>query len=76
MQWAAASLLAVAISTYVLNWLNYSLSSTGNEYALVIIGGLLVAVMLFFPNGIIVTLARDLPRRGWRAAFAPRFTAR
>ena len=70
------SLLAVAISTYVLNWLNYSLSSTGNQYALVIIGGLLVAVMLFFPNGIIVTLARDLPRRGWRAALAPRLAAR
>jgi len=66
------SLLAVAISTYVLNWLNYSLSSTGSEYALVIIGGLLVAVMLFFPNGIIVALARDLPRHGWRAALAPR----
>jgi hypothetical protein len=28
---------------------------------------LLVAVMLFFPDGIIVTLARDLPKRGWRA---------
>jgi hypothetical protein len=27
--------------------------------------------MLFFPNGIIVALARELPRRGWRAAFAP-----
>ena len=32
------SLLAVAISTYALNWLNYSLSSAGNQYALVIIG--------------------------------------
>ena len=29
-------------------------------------------VMLFFPSGIIVTLARELPRRGWRAAFGPR----
>ncbi|HVI18511.1 MAG TPA: branched-chain amino acid ABC transporter permease [Gaiellales bacterium] len=65
------SLLAVAISTYALNWLNYSLSSTGNQYALVITGALLVFAMLFFPNGIIVALARELPRRGWRAAFAP-----
>jgi branched-chain amino acid transport system permease protein len=66
------SLIAVLISTYLLNWLTYSLSSAGNQYALVIIGALLVCVMLFFPKGIIVTLARELPRRGWRAAFAER----
>lgn len=66
------SLLAVMISTYVLNWINYSLSSAGNQYALVIIGTLLVVVMVFFPKGIIVTLARELPRRGWRAAFGDR----
>jgi branched-chain amino acid transport system permease protein len=65
------SLLAVMIGTYALNWLNYTLSSAGNQYALVITGVLLVLTMLFFPNGIIVTLARELPRRGWRAAFAP-----
>ena len=65
------SLLAVAISTYALNWLNYTLSSTGNQYAMVITGALLVLVMMFFPRGIIVTLARELPRRGWRAALAP-----
>jgi branched-chain amino acid transport system permease protein len=52
------SLLAVAISTYALNWLTYLLSSTGNQYALVIIGALLVIVMVFFPRGIIVTIAR------------------
>lgn len=56
------SLLAVLIATYALNWLNYTLSSGGFQYALVITGALLVAVMLFFPQGIIVTLARA----GWR----------
>ena len=61
------SLLAVLLSTYALNWLNYTLSSEGNQYALVIIGALLVVVMLFFPDGIVVTLARELPKRGWRA---------
>ena len=66
------SLLAVMISTYALNWINFSLSSSGNQYALVIIGTLLVLVMLFFPKGIVVTLARDLPSRGWRAAFRER----
>ncbi|MBX6321989.1 MAG: urea ABC transporter permease [Rhodospirillaceae bacterium] len=63
------SLLAVAISTYALNWLNYLLSSTGNQYALVIIGALLLVVMLFFPRGIIVTVAREWRWR--RRAAAP-----
>jgi hypothetical protein len=38
----------------------------------VIIGTLLVVVMLFFPKGIVVTLARELPGRGWRVAFRER----
>jgi ABC-type branched-subunit amino acid transport system permease subunit len=74
--WAAVggreSLLAVAVATYALNWLTYTLSSAGYQYALVIIGVLLVAVMLFFPDGIVVTLARDLPRLGFRATFLRR----
>jgi branched-chain amino acid transport system permease protein len=61
-------LLAVIFGTYVLNWLNYSLSSQGNQYALVIIGGLLVAVMLFFPRGIVVSLADLLSMRRRRPA--------
>lgn len=51
------SLLAVMISTFALNWLNFTLSSQGNQYALVIIGALLVAVMLFFPRGFVVGIA-------------------
>ena len=39
----------------------------GYQYALIIIGVLLVAVMLFFPDGIVVTLACELPKRGWSA---------
>ncbi len=59
------SLVAVAIATFLLNQLSYELSSAGNQYALVIIGGLLVAVMLFAPEGVILRLARGLrgPRR-------------
>ncbi len=49
-------LLAAAIGAYALNWVNYQLSSSGNQYALVIIGSLLVAVMLFFPRGLVVSL--------------------
>ena len=59
-------LLAVVIATYALNWLNYTLASQGNQYALVIIGVLLVVVMTFFPRGMIVTTAewfRDRRRR-------------
>jgi branched-chain amino acid transport system permease protein len=57
------SLLAVMVSTYLLNWLSYALSTTGNQYAPVIMGALLVAVMVFFPNGIVVTLANLFSRR-------------
>jgi ABC-type branched-subunit amino acid transport system permease subunit len=52
------SLLACAISTYALNWLTYALSSAGYQSALVIIGFLLIIVMMFFPRGIIVPIAR------------------
>lgn len=70
--WAAVggrtSFLAVMIATFVLNWLTYTLSSQGNQYAMVIIGGLLVVTMMFFPRGIVVMLAetigRWMPRRG------------
>ena len=57
------SLLAVLMSTWALNWLNYTLSSEGYQYALIITGALLVVVMLFFPSGIVIALARELPQR-------------
>ncbi len=56
-------LLGVVVGAYGLNWLNYRLSSSGNQYALVIIGALLVIVMLFFPRGLVVTLADLTGRR-------------
>ncbi|MHB1872629.1 MAG: branched-chain amino acid ABC transporter permease [Steroidobacteraceae bacterium] len=62
------SLLAVMIMTFLLNMLSYELSSAGNQYALVIIGVLLVAVMLFAPEGLILRLARLWPRRAGAAA--------
>ena len=60
------SLLAVVIATIALNWLTYTLSSQGNQYAMVIIGGLLVVTMMFFPRGIVVMLAETIGRRPWR----------
>jgi urea transport system permease protein len=56
-------LLAAAIGTYALNWINYQLSSSGNQYALVITGTLLVAVMLFFPRGLVVAIADLVARK-------------
>ncbi len=65
--WAAVggrtSLLAVVMATIALNWLTYTLSSQGNQYAMVIIGGLLVVTMMFFPRGIVVMLAEMLGRK-------------
>jgi ABC-type branched-subunit amino acid transport system permease subunit len=57
------SLLAVCIATFLLNQLTYVLSSAGNRYALVIVGAILVAVMMFAPQGIVVAIARS---RLWR----------
>jgi urea transport system permease protein len=64
--WAAVggttSLLAVVISTFTLNWITYTLASQGNQYAMVIIGALLVMTMLFFPRGIVVMVAEFIGR--------------
>jgi len=56
------SLLAVVISTIVLNWVTFTLSSQGNQYAMVIIGAALVITMLFFPRGIVVMVAEWVGR--------------
>ena len=59
--WAAVggrtSLLAVVIATIIFNWLTYTLSSQGNQAAMVIIGSALVVTMLFFPRGIVIMIA-------------------
>lgn len=64
--WAAVggrtSLLAVVIATIVLNWVTYTLSSQGNQYAMVIIGTALVTTMLFFRRGVVVMAAEWLGR--------------
>ncbi|HEX7127384.1 MAG TPA: branched-chain amino acid ABC transporter permease [Thermodesulfobacteriota bacterium] len=56
------SLLAVLLSTLALRWLADALAVRGGEYAFLILGALLLATMLFFPNGIVVTLAKALSR--------------
>ena len=56
------SLLAVLLSTVSLKWLADSLAVRGGEYAFLILGALLLATMLFFPSGIVVSIAQK-----WRS---------
>ncbi len=58
-----SSLLAVLLSTVALRWLADALSVQGGEYAFLILGILLLVTMLFFPEGVVVMLARWLGRR-------------
>ncbi|HEX8012322.1 MAG TPA: ABC transporter permease [Casimicrobiaceae bacterium] len=58
-----SSLLAVLLSTIALRWLADALAVKGGEYAFLIMGILLLATMLFFPEGIVVMLARRLATR-------------
>jgi len=61
------SLLATIVTTFGLQWLTQYLALTGEQYALLVLGGLILGVVLFFPEGILqplVSLFRwRLPRR-------------
>ena len=57
------SLLAVCITTFLLNQLTYVLASQGNQYALVIVWGYPRRGHALCPEGIVVTIARS---RLWR----------
>jgi len=52
------SLIAVLLSTVSLKWLADSLAVRGGEYAFLILGALLLLTMLFFPTGIVVSIAQ------------------
>jgi branched-chain amino acid transport system permease protein len=58
-----SSLLAVLLSTLALRWAADALAVKGGEYAFLIMGALLLGTMLFFPEGIVVMLARRLGQR-------------
>jgi ABC-type branched-subunit amino acid transport system permease subunit len=68
------SLLAALMATLVLRWLADTLAVRGGEYAFLIMGILLLLTMLFFPAGIIVSVARryDLWRPKIRGVGPPR----
>ncbi len=71
------SLLAVVLSTVALRALADSLAVSGSQYAFLVMGALLLATMLFFPGGIIVSVARawrrpSRTRPGAREAVEPK----
>lgn len=74
--WVAAGgrkdLTATVISTVVLLWLSQSLAVHGSQYALVLMGFILLIVVMFAPEGFVVTIAKTLGakfrRRGAKTA--------
>lgn len=50
------NLTAAVIFTLFYYWFSQILSASGNEYALIILGVVLILVILFVPNGIVVAL--------------------
>jgi ABC-type branched-subunit amino acid transport system permease subunit len=67
------SLLAVVMATLALRWLADTLAVRGGEYAFLIMGVLLLATMLFFPQGIVVSVAQLFRR--YRSAIRARQSA-
>lgn len=61
------SLLAVLMSTVLLGYLADLLSVYGGQYAFLVSGALLLLVMLFFPQGIFLSIARAFEVRKRRA---------
>jgi ABC-type branched-subunit amino acid transport system ATPase component/ABC-type branched-subunit amino acid transport system permease subunit len=62
------SFLCVTVATLWLGYLADALSAQGGQYAFVVNGALLLAAMLFFPNGIILELGKWLFAAGRRLA--------
>jgi branched-chain amino acid transport system permease protein len=60
------SFLIVIVSTLILGYLSDILSVYGGQYAFLVNGALLLGVMVFFPEGILMTLAYKLKGHGRR----------
>ena len=58
------SMLAAIISTIVLQYFTQYLAVTGSEFALIILGALLLIVVLYMPAGVIPTLANCIGKLG------------
>ncbi|ADJ14045.1 ABC transporter permease subunit [Halalkalicoccus jeotgali] len=62
------SLLGAIGATYAVEWFSQQLSITGNEYALVVVGGLLLVTILWLPEGVAPAVADWLGERTNRPA--------
>lgn len=71
--WVAAGgrkdLTATLIATLVLLYVSQSLNVYGSQYALVLLGGVLLVAVIFAPEGFVVTLAKFVGR--WFAPKSP-----
>lgn len=58
------SLLGAIGATYVIEWFSQQLSITGSEYALVVVGALLLVTILWLPEGVAPAVADWLREKG------------
>lgn len=72
--WVAAGgrkdLTATMVSTVILVWVSQILAVNGAQYALILMGGIMLLAVMVAPEGFVVTLAKRLSRRAAKAADA------
>lgn len=65
--WVAAGgrkdLTATMVSTVILVWVSQILAVNGAQYALILMGGIMLLAVMVAPEGFVVTLAKRLSRR-------------
>lgn len=73
--WVAAggrsSILAVIISTFVLQWINQRLAYSGGQYSLMFFAILLLGTVMIFPQGLVTTFEIWLSKRASGRAVRP-----
>lgn len=70
--WVAAggrsSILAVIISTFVLQWVNQQLAYNGGQYSMLFFAILLLGTVMLFPQGLVTTVETWLAQKATKAA--------
>jgi urea transport system permease protein len=65
------TLLGPVVGAVGVNWLQSILTTSYPDLWLFVLGGLFVAVVLFFPDGVVGTAGKLVARARWRASGAP-----
>jgi branched-chain amino acid transport system permease protein len=60
------SMLGAVVATVAIEWFRQQLSVTGSQYAIVVVGALLLAVVLFLPQGIVPWIGETVRSGGLR----------